>query len=143
MLRRLQRVGSPKTILQFAFDNDGLLLYTGPTIRSDFLSIGVLNGFVEFRFGLGSGSVVIRSGQRIDRSKIHIVKASRRIRRGSLTVDGVTTEGSSPLSFSSLDSGNYFVGGVPASQGVAARRHTGLDNSLAACVLEVQGAFKC
>lgn len=41
---------------------DGLFLYNGQKMdrTGDFISLNLVNGFVEFRFDLGSGAAVIR-----------------------------------------------------------------------------------
>jgi len=45
-----------------ASSTDGLLLYSGYTgeLDADFVSVSLLNGFVEFRFSLGTGSAIVR-----------------------------------------------------------------------------------
>ena len=41
---------------------DGLFLYNGQKMdkTGDFISLNLVNGYVEFRFDLGSGAAVIR-----------------------------------------------------------------------------------
>ena len=43
-------------------DKDGMLFYNGYTTdrTGDFISLGLVNGYVEFRFDLGTGPAVIR-----------------------------------------------------------------------------------
>ena len=43
-------------------DRDGMLLYNGYTTdrMGDFISLGLVDGYVEFRFDLGTGPAVIR-----------------------------------------------------------------------------------
>jgi len=66
----LQFTGLRRTVLTFAeidvvfrpTDHDGLILYNGySTDRSgDFLSLAMRDGYVEYRFNLGTGPAVIR-----------------------------------------------------------------------------------
>lgn len=40
--------------------SDGLILYSGPEKRGDFIALYLHDGFVEFAFDLGSGPAVVR-----------------------------------------------------------------------------------
>ena len=61
--------------------SNGLLLWTGGEAMSpasDFLLLGVQNGFLHFRFNLGNGEGgVIYNHTRIDDSKWHRIRATR------------------------------------------------------------------
>ena len=39
---------------------DGLILYSGPQGRGDFIALSLNNGIVEFAFDLGSGPATVR-----------------------------------------------------------------------------------
>lgn len=66
----LQFTGLKKSILSFVEiqivfkprSNNGVLFYNGNKMdgEGDFISINLVNGYVEFRFDLGSGPAVIR-----------------------------------------------------------------------------------
>ena len=66
----LQFIGLRRTVLSYAevemvfkpTDKDGMLFYNGYTTdrTGDFISLGLVNGYVEFRFDLGTGPAVIR-----------------------------------------------------------------------------------
>ena len=66
----LQYIGLRRTVLSFteiefvfkADDPDGLLMYNGYTSdrSGDFISLGLVNGFLEYRFDLGTGPAIIR-----------------------------------------------------------------------------------
>ena len=66
----LQFVGLRRTVLSFteieivfkADDSNGLILYNGYTSdrSGDFISLGLVNGFLEYRFDLGTGPAIIR-----------------------------------------------------------------------------------
>ncbi|CAH1774566.1 unnamed protein product [Owenia fusiformis] len=68
---------------------DGLILYNGYTLdrTGDFISLALQDGFVEFRFDLGTGPAIIRSKEVIDLGKWHEVKISRTGREGYMQVD--------------------------------------------------------
>ena len=61
--------------------SNGLLLWTGGEAMSpasDFLLLGVQNGFLHFRFNLGNGEGgLIYNHTRIDDSKWHRIRATR------------------------------------------------------------------
>lgn len=96
---------------------DGLFLYNGQKMdrTGDFISLNLVNGFVEFRFDLGSGAAVIRSPSPILLHNWHTIYAARTGREGILKVDyqpysmgmslGAFTQLSLPL--------NLYIGGVP------------------------------
>jgi hypothetical protein len=85
----------------------GLIFYAprlpSPSV-SDFISVGLYDGFVEFRYNLGSGTVVIKSAERIDLYEWHIIHAGRDMKEGFLIVDGgAEVQGTSPGESSILD----------------------------------------
>ena len=63
------------------FSADGLLLWTGgshSSPSSDYLLLGVRNGFLEFRFNLGNGEgVLVYNHTKIDDGKWHRIRATR------------------------------------------------------------------
>lgn len=68
-------------------DSSGLLIYsdrnaTGTSV--DFLALGLYNGFVEFRYNLGSGTAIIRSSKLITLNEWHSVTAVRTDRAGTV-----------------------------------------------------------
>ncbi|GFY48023.1 hypothetical protein TNIN_260231, partial [Trichonephila inaurata madagascariensis] len=98
------------------FSNDGILLYNGQISKSgDFVSLTLKDGFIEFRYNLGSGAVVLRSSQRVQLGKFHRVIAKRYLKDGLLAVDGQeNVSGKSQGTLNSLDlEDNLFVGFVP------------------------------
>ncbi|UXI17871.1 putative splicing factor [Sarcoptes scabiei] len=99
---------------------DGLFLYNGQKMdrTGDFISLNLIDGFVEFRFDLGSGAAVIRSPERIAMNEWHTIHASRTGRQGWLRVDdqpiamGLSLGGFQQLSLPL----NLYIGGVPNLQ---------------------------
>ena len=63
----------------------GLILYNGQKKGSDgdFVSLGLNNSYVEFRFDVGSGPAVIRSDRPIRIGEWHTVALSRTKKEGT------------------------------------------------------------
>ena len=61
------------------FADDGIILYSGSAdgADADFLSVALVDGFVEFRYDLGSGAVSIRSPERVRPGHWHRIVAAR------------------------------------------------------------------
>ncbi|KAE8751005.1 hypothetical protein FOCC_FOCC002433 [Frankliniella occidentalis] len=121
---RLSRIeGSPIALsvnVEFlSFSPDGLLLYAQQHDdgSGDFVSLALVGGYVEFRYNLGSGTVVLRSGSRLTLHAPHRVSAKRYHRDGMLSVDDdADVTGQSQGSLRSLDlSPTTWVGGVPSN----------------------------
>jgi hypothetical protein len=79
--------------------SEGLILYAGFLATApfrDFISLGLNDGFVEFRYNLGSGTAEIKSPERVELYRWHTIRAQRSNREGNLTVDdGVPAVGMS------------------------------------------------
>ncbi|XP_012944719.1 basement membrane-specific heparan sulfate proteoglycan core protein [Aplysia californica] len=97
----------------------GLLLWQGQKAGEqggkDYLSMALNDGYVEFRYELGSGPGVIRSTQTVDDGFPHVIEVSRLGRDASLTIDDsapVTGTSLGPLQVLNVP-GNIFFGGVP------------------------------
>jgi dystroglycan 1 len=63
----------------------GLILYNGQQKGGggDFVSLGLNNSYVEFRFDVGSGPAVIKSDRQIRIGEWHTVKLSRTRKQGT------------------------------------------------------------
>jgi len=66
-----------------------LILYNGQQAggSGDFISLGLNNGFPEFRFDVGAGPAVIKSDKAIELGRWHTVKLSRNKKDGTMMVD--------------------------------------------------------
>ncbi|ESO11987.1 hypothetical protein HELRODRAFT_63300, partial [Helobdella robusta] len=95
--------------------NYGLILYNGyaKDKTGDFISLSIVDGFVEYRFDLGTGPAILRSKYRIELDVWHIVIASRTGRKGYLKVDDQQlVEGMASGAFTQLTlTLDLFVGG--------------------------------
>jgi hypothetical protein len=71
--------------IYFLIAVSGLILYNGQQKggSGDFVSLGLNNSYVEFRFDVGSGPAVIRSDHPIRIGEWHTVKLSRTRKQGT------------------------------------------------------------
>ncbi|GAB6019276.1 hypothetical protein CHUAL_000876 [Chamberlinius hualienensis] len=119
-MKRLRAYSQVAIEIEFkTFSNDGIILYNGqkPDGKGDFISLSIKNGFVEFRYNLGSGPVIIRSLHKVRLKKFHRVVARRFHRDGILRLDNQEdVSGRSQGMLRSLDlKQNLFVGTVPGN----------------------------
>ncbi|XP_074593031.1 pikachurin-like [Brevipalpus obovatus] len=106
-------------------ESNGLLLYNGNRMNGgdDFVSLNLVDGYVEFRFDLGSGPAIIRNRKPIELNQWHSLIATRTGTQGSLRVDdeanviGNSVDGFTQLSLAL----NLFIGGVTDSKDVSTR----------------------
>lgn len=112
---------SPREVIVVEFatsGGDGLLLWHGQEPHrsgrgQDFLALGVVQGYLELSFELGSGSARIRSDRRVSSGRKHRAVLSRQEREGSLELDDDTTVkfGESGGHRTSLNTyGNIYIG---------------------------------
>lgn len=118
---------------------NGVILYNGERLDGggDFVSINMVDGFVEYRFNPGNGPAIIRSLSPIRLNEWHTVYATRTAMMGTLHVDdqpevggysmGTFTELHLPL--------NLFIGGVADLKDVA--RDAALTYSFSGCVEKI------
>ena len=75
-----------------SFSEDGVLFYApagGGSQANDFISIGVLDGYVEFRYDLGVGPAILKSSVPIKLGHWHRLVAKRYHQDGFLAIDGI------------------------------------------------------
>ncbi|XP_043919018.1 agrin isoform X3 [Protopterus annectens] len=115
---------------------DGLLLYNGQTNGKDFISVSLVNGFVELRFNTGSGTSIISSQVLIERGKWHHVIVNRNRRSGTLIVDGEPpVTGQSPAGTDGLNlDTDLFIGGAPEDLMATVTARTGVTVGLKGCI---------
>ena len=70
------------------FSKNGLLFLVGDRNDGDFLSVELVDGHVVFQYDLGSGRATLRSSERYNDGKWHMVFANRFDKNGLLQVDG-------------------------------------------------------
>lgn len=102
------------------FTDSGILLYSQQQKdgSGDFLSLALVNGFVEFRYNLGSGPALIRSHERVQMKRFHRVVAKRYQKDGILQLDeSEDSVGKAPGNLKSLDlRGSTYIGYVPTNE---------------------------
>lgn len=137
------------TVLTMSFiptAHTGLLLYLGNVAQNqDFLSLSLINQYVELRYDLGSGPVVIVSNQPVSLGACHTLSVVRMTRSATLTVDqSDIQQGQSQRKSAHLNAaGDLFVGGVESFSSVSAS--AGTEVGLSGCVtsLEVSVTLNC
>ncbi|XP_073957154.1 agrin-like isoform X3 [Choristoneura fumiferana] len=96
----------------------GMLLYTGQSnkAKGDFIAINLVNGYLQFRYNLGSGVANITSPVPIEKGRWHRARATRAGRHGSLQLDHYPTqrgESAPPLTHLELTL-PLFIGSLPS-----------------------------
>ncbi|XP_077509169.1 basement membrane-specific heparan sulfate proteoglycan core protein-like isoform X48 [Amblyomma americanum] len=120
--------------------DNGLLLYNGQQEDGggDFISVGLTNGYVEFRFELGSGVGYLRSHTPVELDTWHTVQISREKKDAKLKVDDQSeVTGTSQGRMMGLDlTQPLFVGSVPSFDRIS--RDNGYDVGFVGCVSEIK-----
>nr|XP_026691463.1 agrin isoform X4 [Ciona intestinalis] len=123
-------------------DPEGILFYSGQLNNGrDFISLAINNGYVEFRFDMGSGMLKLRSKRPINSTQWHTIVARRIRRDGMLQVDAdPPVQGTSPGHASGLNlDSNFFVGGFNTYlEDQRYQKQTGVDKGLTGCIEEVR-----
>ncbi|XP_031554735.1 protein eyes shut homolog isoform X2 [Actinia tenebrosa] len=112
------RLNANIVIKFISYNGNGLLFYVAHKITAqngDFLSVSLHNGFVQYRYDLGSGINPIQSQKNITFNTEHTVTITRNQQTGALKVDDdVAISTTSPGKAVALDaSSNFYLGGVP------------------------------
>ncbi|XP_050518916.1 agrin-like [Diabrotica virgifera virgifera] len=102
-----------------SYTEDGVILYNQQKADGlgDFVSLAIINGFVEFKYNLGNGAVLIRSVDKIKKGEDHKVVIRRYHRDGVLKLDeSEEITGQSSGSLKALDLlEDAFIGYVPTN----------------------------
>ncbi|KAJ9599102.1 hypothetical protein L9F63_010416, partial [Diploptera punctata] len=119
-LKRLKAYSKLSIEVEFkTYANDGIILYNQQKQdgTGDFVSLSLVSGYVEFRYNLGNGPVVITSLDRVEMKKFHRVVAKRYHRDGILQLDDYEhVAGQSQGSLKALDLvEDAYVGYVPTN----------------------------
>ncbi|XP_049806807.1 agrin-like [Schistocerca nitens] len=124
-----------------SYANDGLLLYNQQKEDGigDFVSLAIIEGYVEFRYDLGNGAAVLRSANRITLGTLHHVSARRYHRDGLLRLDaGPEVVGQSQGALRALDlQMDAFVGAVPTNL-TRVSENVGAARGLVGCVQQLK-----
>ncbi|XP_063616673.1 agrin-like isoform X6 [Cydia splendana] len=102
-----------------AFTENGVILYNQQKYdgSGDFVSLALVNGYIEFRYNLGNGALVLTSLEKITLNEYHKVSAKRYHRDGILSVDDMEdVVGQSSGHLKALDlADDAYVGNVPSN----------------------------
>lgn len=102
-----------------SYSNDGIILYDQQKAdgQGDFVSLALIDGFVQFRYNLGNGPVTITSLDKVQLKTFHRVVLKRYHKDGLLKLDdGEDIAGKSEGSLKALDLiEDAFVGYVPTN----------------------------
>eukprot|EP00794_Sanderia_malayensis_P015275 gene15275-16851_t len=104
-----------RTTIEISFraeNENGLLLYNG-RLNEDFISVGIMKGYIVFQYNLGSGPAFIKSSAAVTLFEWHTVQVSRDGLHGTLIVDDQPMlYGRSKGKYTGLNLvGDLFVGG--------------------------------
>ncbi|XP_049855372.1 agrin-like [Schistocerca gregaria] len=141
-IRRLKAYHRLSVDVEFStYNNNGIILYNQQMAdgTGDFVSLAVVNGYVEFRYNLGNGPVVIKSTERVKLNHFHKVSAKRYQRDGMLRLDnGEFTLGQSQGALRSLDlQEDAFIGHVPTNASKVFE-NAGTSSGLVGCIRLLQ-----
>ena len=122
--------------------NDGQILYIeqeGLESGRDFLSLAIVNGFVEFRYNLGSGPAVLRSLKKVIPGMWHSVSVKRWHQDSVLVLDSdPEVLGSVHGDLKSLDlSSSTYIGYAPPALDQAAM-NIGTSKGLIGCMRKIK-----
>nr|XP_022901915.1 agrin-like isoform X3 [Onthophagus taurus] len=120
-----------------AYAYDGIILYNQQRAdgSGDFVSLALVNGFVQFKYNLGNGPVIITSLDRIQLKRFHKVIIKRYHRDGILKVDdNEDVAGQSQGNLRALDlEEDAFIGYVPSNYS-RVYENVGIDRGLQGCI---------
>ncbi|XP_064642356.1 agrin-like isoform X19 [Lineus longissimus] len=138
-LRKIPNANMDLTIeMDFrTLNGDGILLYNGNNVKGggDFLSLAMKDGYLEFRFDLGSGIAVVKSRKKIALKEFHQITAYRAGQTGILKIDDEKDViSTSPGDLRSLNLNEpLYLGYIPElSKGII--EDIGLDMGLVGCI---------
>lgn len=117
-----------------ANEPDGVILYASQTgtAKGDFLSLNLIDGFLQFRFDLGSGAANIISASKLPLNTWNKVVVSRTDHTGSLRVnDDTAVVGTSKGASKELNLQlKLYVGGFPGEYSPDAGINTGFTGAI-------------
>ncbi|RZB41729.1 basement membrane-specific heparan sulfate proteoglycan core protein, partial [Asbolus verrucosus] len=130
--------------------SNGLIFWHGQTPNEpgegqDYISLGIVNGYLEFSYDLGSGPVIIRNiHQRVDDGERHNVILKRKGKHGSIDIGNtfMASGDSSGLSDTLDCLGNIYLGGTPNVELMTASKFTrGFDGCIHGFELQNSNRF--
>ncbi|XP_053142522.1 protein eyes shut homolog [Hemicordylus capensis] len=130
--------------LQFRpLSTEGILFYTAQHLSprsGDFLSISLVNGYVQLRYNLGDRTVILQTFQNIDiaSNMWYLIKAGRVGNEGYLELDGINITQKASNGMTALDTHtDFYVGGVSALNLVNSMAIENEPTGFTGCIREV------
>ncbi|XP_035741557.1 basement membrane-specific heparan sulfate proteoglycan core protein-like isoform X31 [Vespa mandarinia] len=127
---------------------NGLIMWHGQTPNDlnpdDYISLAVVDGYVEYQYNLGSGPAVIRvTAQRVDDGERHRIILKRQGSDGSIELNGEHTESglSDGLQQILNTRGSVYLGGVPDYAMTYGRYHEGFSGCIYTLEVQDSGAI--
>ncbi|RXN26873.1 agrin-like isoform X1 [Labeo rohita] len=119
-----------------ASEMTGILLYNGQKGKKDFLSLALVQGYVELRFNTGSGTASVISTVQVKRGRWHQLVVVRNRRNAMLSVDNEpSVEGQSPPGTDGLNlDTDLFIGGVLEDMIPDVKERTSVSTGLVGCI---------
>lgn len=95
------------------FAREGLIFLVG--LERDFLALELRNGFVHFKYDLGSGPFVVVSNETHNDGKWHSISANRFEKEGAISIDGVLLAHGEAIGLSTelSTADEIYIGGYP------------------------------
>ncbi|KAL1493054.1 hypothetical protein ABEB36_011193 [Hypothenemus hampei] len=124
-----------------SYTYDGILLYNAENDDGigDFVSLSIVNGFVEFKYNLGHGPVIMRSLDKIELGKFHRIVVKRYNRDGLLKLDDaddVAAQASGSTKALDLKT-DTFIGYVPTNYS-RVFENIGTDKGFEGCIKKLK-----
>ncbi|XP_073794674.1 agrin isoform X10 [Danio rerio] len=119
-----------------ASEMTGILLYNGQKSKKDFLSLTLVEGYVELRFNTGSGTASVISKVLVKPGRWHQLVVVRNRRNAMLSVDNEpSVEGQSPPGTDGLNlDTDLFIGGVLDDMSADVKERTSVSAGLVGCI---------
>ncbi|XP_072023785.1 LOW QUALITY PROTEIN: pikachurin-like [Amphiura filiformis] len=139
----MNRIRGKQTDISLQFRSwgaDGLILWSGKrymeqSITSDFLSIGLEEGFLVVSYNLGGGTAELLSNTTLNDGEWHKLKIERDTQDAMLTVDGYMVKSHAPGLMTSLDVDNgLYLGGMADISELSAKRYS---SGLVGCIRDL------
>lgn len=101
------------------YAENGIIIYDQQKLdgTGDFISLAIVDGFVQFRYNLGNGPVILTSSERVTMKTFHRVIAKRYHKDGVLIFNGGDeVAGQSEGMLKSLDlNQDTYIGNIPTN----------------------------
>ncbi|CAB0041271.1 unnamed protein product, partial [Trichogramma brassicae] len=101
------------------YAENGILMYNQQKVdgTGDFVSLAIVDGFVQFRYNLGNGPVILTSAERVSMKQFHRISAKRYHKDGVLQFnEGDEVAGQSEGMLKSLDlNQDTYIGNIPTN----------------------------